>query len=178
MENELFNDDCMDCIEEMSTGRRVDTEMIPVNAKELKSLDRRSGWEFKWHFHNLVNREETVFKLIVKNDPKREIQGLISFRPSTGFIWVGLVENAPHNRGFDRRYKEVFKNMYAFVGMRSFVAGFDGYIAFKSKTLLMDHYQREVGAKLVNFRDKIMEIDTEKSKNLVNLYYKKFFHGR
>lgn len=54
MANELFNDECKDCIEEMSTGRRFDTEMIPVEGNELKALKKQAGWRFKWHFHHLL----------------------------------------------------------------------------------------------------------------------------
>lgn len=178
MENELFNEECKDCIEEMATGRRVDTEMVPVEVKELKALSRQAGWKFKWHFHYLVYKDLSTYKLIVKDDPKNEIQGLVSFKNSTGFIYVAFVEIAPHNKGKNRRFNEVFKNMYAFVGMRSFRAGFDGYFSFKSKSALLKHYENEVGARLINPRDNTMEIDTENAQKLVNSYYKKFFHGR
>jgi hypothetical protein len=57
-----------------------------------------------------------------------------------------LIENASFNKGEKRLYIGVAGNLVAFVCKLSLDAGFEGVITFKSKTQLMQHYHKTLGA--------------------------------
>jgi hypothetical protein len=111
--------------------------------------------------------------LVIKG--KKIIQGIISLERAGGYIEMPLIESAPHNIGRNKKYYGVPANLVAFACKMSFESGFEGYVAFTSKTRLITHYQQSLGAKII-FRER-MEIDTESAKILVNLYFKGFLNG-
>ncbi|HEY4336990.1 MAG TPA: hypothetical protein VGM89_13865, partial [Puia sp.] len=91
------------------------------------------------------------------------------------FIEMPLIEVARHNLGTGKRYFGVPGNLVAFVCKVSFEMGFEGYVGFEAKTVLIKHYQQSLGASLI-YRNR-MEIGPESARNLVNLYFKEFLNG-
>ena len=61
--------------------------------KDVHSLDGK--WLFDWKKE--VPRVP-VYKLVTVENPET-IQGLMSGEENKGFLFVPLIENAPHNRG-------------------------------------------------------------------------------
>jgi len=62
------------------------------------------------------------------------------------------------------------KIQLAYVAKDSLVAGFEGFVVFDSKTLLIDHYVEKYGAKIL-FGNRLY-FDTKASKALINKYLK------
>ncbi|MCX6197645.1 MAG: hypothetical protein NTY88_00295 [Bacteroidetes bacterium] len=83
-----------------------------------------------------------------------------------------LIENAPHNFGKSKQYYGVAGNLTAFACKRSFELGYEGEVAFESKTQLIEHYQTSLGAGVLMVRR--MAILTAEAQKLVSLYFKDF----
>jgi hypothetical protein len=81
-----------------------------------------------------------------------------------------LVESAPFNKGKSKVYAGVPGNLVAFACRLSFQRGFEGNVSFVSKTQLIDHYTKTLGA--IHFGRHIMIIDTKAAIHLVNKYFK------
>jgi hypothetical protein len=136
-----------------------------------KPLQRKRQWKFNWRTE-AANPQRIVYKLIVSSDPGT-IQGLISISIEQGFIFMHLLESAPHNIGKVKKYLGVPGNLVAYVCRLSFEYGFSGEVAFDSKTVLINHYKETLGAILL-FPPKRMAILSPQAKKLVNSYYKDF----
>jgi hypothetical protein len=80
-----------------------------------------------------------------------------------------LIESAPFNLGRNKVYLGVPGNLVAFVCRISFHRGFDGYVSFTSKTMLIEHYKKTLGAENVN--GQLMIITTEAALKLINKYF-------
>jgi len=146
------------------TGDSFDTEVIEVNTTELKKL---KGWNFNWF---LESQKANTFKLTIKNNTN-VIQGLISLIDGDDHIFVNLVEVAPFNYGKNKMYQGVLGNLFAFACKNSFEYGYDGFVAFESKTNLFEHYSKSLNAiKITKTR---MAIDTKSANYLVKTYYNK-----
>jgi len=168
----FFIDKITNSIEDADTGKSLDTDMIPVKADDLKSILKKSGWRFNWKSEfKYTNRQ--LYKLVIQEEIV--IQGLISLQPMENFIEMHLIETAPHNYGHSKKYRGVAGNLVAFACKMSFNLGFEGYVAFKAKTGLIQHYADTLGAEPI-FKDR-MTISTIPAKKLVNSYYKSYFNG-
>lgn len=82
-----------------------------------------------------------------------------------------LIESAPFNLGRKKVYIGVPGNLVAFACRTAFHRGFNGYVSFTSKTQLIDHYQKTLGA--INVGGHLMVINTESALKLINKYFKK-----
>ena len=80
-----------------------------------------------------------------------------------------LVENAPFNRVENKVYSGVTGNLVAFACKLSFQRGHEGNIAFVSKTQLIEHYVKTLGA--VHFGGRLMIIETKAAIKLINRYF-------
>jgi hypothetical protein len=83
---------------------------------------------------------------------------------------MNLIESAQFNRGEDRMYEGVAGNLVAFACRLSFQRGHEGYIAFHSKTQLIEHYSKTLKAK--HHGNMLMVIDTHAAIELVDRYFK------
>lgn len=81
-----------------------------------------------------------------------------------------LVESAPFNKGKPKVYAGVPGNLVAFACRLSFQRGFEGNVSFVSKTQLIEHYMKTLGA--MHFGGHIMIIDTSAALRLINKYFK------
>jgi hypothetical protein len=86
-------------------------------------------------------------------------------------IFMHLIESNKFNRGTRKVYLGVPGNLVAFACKLSFDKGYDGYLSFESKTKLIGHYQKTLGADLLF--DNIMAIDTEAAMKLIEQYFPK-----
>jgi hypothetical protein len=159
-------------LEDASTGNIFPTEILPLERADLKFISKKSGWKFNWKAE-FIAVEKQIFKLVLQKEPKI-IQGLICFEKKSDHVFMPLIETAPHNLGKTKKYFGVAGNLVAFGCKLSFESGFEGYIAFESKTKLIGHYEKTLGAKLLFGQH--MELDTNASIKLINCYFPDFFN--
>jgi hypothetical protein len=81
-----------------------------------------------------------------------------------------LIESAPFNTGKEKVYFGVPGNLVAFACKLSFQRGCEGYVSFLSKTKLIEHYQKSLGA--THLGGLKMLITTETALRLTNKYFK------
>ena len=146
------------------SGEVFQTEFEKVKLKEIKKND----WLFDWHLE-LKNKSNEVYKMTTAEN-KNVIQGLVSIEKKEDYIFVSLVESANFNRGKDKLYEGVGGNLFAFACKISKDVGFEGFISFISKTSLMEHYSKTLGAtRAIGQRMVIIDVDADK---LINKYFK------
>ena len=80
-----------------------------------------------------------------------------------------LVENAPFNKGQSKVYIGVAGNLVAYACKLSFQRGHDGNVSFLSKSQLVEHYEKTLGA--FHFGGRIMIIETNSALKLINKYF-------
>lgn len=139
-----------------------------LTVTDVKTITKKNGWQFDWRFE-LKQPEREVYKLTIPI-ALSVVQGVISLEISSDHIYMHLVESAPFNKGKPKVYAGVPGNLVAFACRLSFQRGFDGNVSFVSKTQLIDHYSKTLGA--MHFGGHIMIIDTPAALHLVNKYFK------
>lgn len=154
-------------IENVSSGDSFPTEVSQLIRSELKGLTNKIGWQFNWT-NEFKSPTREVFKLTITNNPNI-IQGIVSLEVKTDHVYMHLIESAPFNRGKNKTYLGVPGNLVAFACKLSFQRGGEGYVSFLSKTNLIEHYKKALGA--VNFGGHNMVITTEAALRLINKYF-------
>ena len=155
-------------IENVQTGDSFPTNITLLSTTDLKSVAKKNGWQFDWKFE-LNQPEREVYKLTIPNNISI-IQGLISLELKPDHIYMHLVESAPFNKGKSKVYSGVPGNLVAFACRLSFQRGFDGNVSFISKTQLIDHYSKSLGA--FHFGGRLMIIETQAAIKLIDKYFK------
>ena len=155
-------------IENVLTGDSFATEISLITKSDLKGLTKVAGWQFDWKYE-FRQPEREVYKLTIVNNLSI-IQGLISLEAKTDHIYMHLVESSPFNKGKSKVYSGVPGNLVAFACRLSFQRGFEGNVAFISKSQLIDHYTKTLGA--VHVGGRIMIIQSNAALNLINKYFK------
>ena len=135
---------------------------------DLRQITKKNGWSFNWK-SELEDNTKEVYKLTITNNPNI-IQGLLSFTVQPDHLYMDLLESAPFNRGRNKLYEGVAGNLVAYACKVSFQQGFEGYISFTSKTKLIDHYKKTLGA--VQFAGQLLIINTIAANNLIDKYFK------
>jgi hypothetical protein len=155
-------------IENVITGDTFKTEVLLLSSKDLKQL-KKTDWLFDWKTETR-NKGKLIYKLVIIDNPNI-IQGLISLQDKGDHIFMHLIESNKFNRGARKVYLGVPGNLVAFACQLSFDKGYAGYISFESKTKLITHYQKALGADLLfgNF----MAIDTRAAMKLIDQYFPK-----
>jgi len=80
------------------------------------------------------------------------------------------IELAPENIGKNKKIENVAGTLFAYVAKDSLDAGFEGFVVFDSKTLLVEHYVEKYGAQIL-FGNRLY-FDTKASKALIKKYLK------
>jgi hypothetical protein len=143
-ELDITIDKLTNSIQNAISGDSFDTEVLELTQKDLKNVSKRKGWQFNWRTEmNLLDRK--VFKLTIAENPMI-IQGLISISDKKDHFYLHLIENAPFNLGKNKLYVGVAGNLFAYVCKLSWEAGYEGFVAFESKTQLIAHYEKAIGA--------------------------------
>lgn len=155
-------------IENVFTSDSFPTEITLVSTSELKNITKRKGWLFDWKLeHRQPERE--VYKLTIANNPGI-VQGLISLEVKTDHVYLHLVESAAFNKGKTKIYAGVPGNLVAFACRLSFQRGNEGNVSFFSKSQLINHYEKTLGA--FHFGGRIMIIETNAALRLIDKYFK------
>jgi hypothetical protein len=156
-------------LENLITGDNFPTDIVITDLNDFKSITKKEGWLFDWKSEfKLPDRD--VYKLTIVNN-QTVIQGLISLSVKTDHVYMHLIESAPFNKGKDKVYAGVPGNLVAFACKLSFQRGFEGYLSFLSKTNLINHYAKTLGATHVG--GNLMIINTVAALKLINKYFDK-----
>ena len=160
-------DQLTDSIQNVVTGDSFATEVAVLVRTDLKSISKANGWLFDWK-SELKNPIREVFKLTIVHNPTI-IQGLISLELKKDHVFMQLVESAPFNKGKAKMYAGVPGNLVAFACKLSFQRGFEGNVSFLSKSQLIDHYEKALGA--IHIGGRVMIIETETALKLMDKYF-------
>lgn len=155
-------------VENVATGDSFPTEVSYLIKSDLKQLTKKNGWLFNWK-SELDAPEREVYKLTIQGNPN-VIQGVVSLSADVDHIYMHLIESAPFNKGKTKVYLGVPGNLVAYACRLSFQKGFDGFVSFHSKTKLVDHYIKTLGA--YHFGGHLMIIDTLPARTLIEKYFK------
>jgi hypothetical protein len=154
-------------IEDARTGERHETEVLRVMPEQVGQI-KKSHFGFDWAYE-LAQPGREVYKL-VRVDAPRVVQGLVSLEDRGNPMFVHLIENARFNQHRSKKYVGVAGNLFAFACKQSFAKGYGGFVVFDSKTKLVDHYIRSLGAKQLSGTR--LFLDTMVANLLVNRYFR------
>jgi len=153
-------------IENAISGDSFKTEVLILTLKDLKAI-KKGDWLFDWK-SEAKNKGKIIYKLVIVDNPNI-IQGLVSLQDKGDHIYMHLIESSKFNRGAKKIYLGVPGNLVAFACKLSFDKGYQGIISFESKTRLIDHYQKTLGANVLF--GNIMTIDSKAASKLINQYF-------
>ncbi len=154
-------------IENVITKDSFPTDITLISSTDLKTVTKKTGWQFDWKFE-LKQPERDVYKLSIVNN-QSVVQGLLSLEVKSDHVYMHLVESAPFNKGKAKIYAGVPGNLVAFACKLSFQRGHEGNISFISKTQLIQHYTDTLGAR--HFGGRVMIIDSNAALKLINKYF-------
>ena len=153
-------------IESVISGESFKTAISKLTSENLKDI-RKKDWLFDWK-DEINNKIRNVYKLSIIGKPEI-IQGLISLQDKGDHIYMHLIESSKFNRGRRKEYLGVPGNMVAFACKQSIDKGYKGFVSFESKSKLINHYQKTLGAEVLF--NNIMAINTEAANKLLNQYF-------
>ncbi len=154
-------------IENVVTGDSFSTEISILRKSDLQTVSKKAGWLFNWRVEfNEPARD--VYKLTIVNNPSI-IQGLISLEVKTDHVYMHLVESASFNKGKTKMYSGFPGNLVAFACKLSFQRGHEGNVSFLSKSQLIEHYEKTLGA--IHFGGRVMIIETRAALKLIDKYF-------
>ena len=139
--------------------------MSPDDFKRLKKKD----WLFDWHLEAKKDNRK-VFKLVIEGN-EDVIQGLVSLSIERDHIYMYLIESVKFNKGKNKVYMGVPGNLVAFACHYSIENGFEGFLAFDAKTVLVKHYEESLYAKHIG-RCRMI-IDNLAAERLISQYFKR-----
>jgi hypothetical protein len=154
-------------IENCLTGEIFETEISQMLAKDSR-LIHKADWQFDWT-KELRDKSKSVYKLNTIHN-QSIIHGLLSIEDKSDHIFMHLIESAKFNKGKSKLYYGVPANLVAFACKVSFDLGYDGFVAFDSKSALIKHYEQSLGA--THFKGLRMFIEIEAAFKLINRYFK------
>ncbi|GAB5466413.1 MAG: hypothetical protein Kapaf2KO_18490 [Candidatus Kapaibacteriales bacterium] len=168
IELDFLIDKLTNSIQNTISGDSFSTQVSRFTINDSKVITKQKGWNFDWKAE-LENDLYEVYKLSIINNPNIT-QGLLSLRRESDHIFINLLESAPFNIGKNKLYEGVAGNLVAFACKLSFQYGFEGFVSFPSKTKLIEHYKKTIGA--INLTGNKMIIPTDSSKVLIIKYFK------
>ncbi len=154
-------------IENTSTHEVFDTEVVRLSVKDVNQINK-ADWQFNWA-KEIKDKTKEVYKLTTVNNPTI-IQGLVSIEDKHDHIFMHLIESAKFNKNKEKVYLGVPGNLVAFACKVSVDKGYQGFLAFDAKTVLIKHYQETLYA--THFRGLRMFIETNAAIRLISQYFK------
>jgi len=139
-----------------------------LTTSDLKAISKKNDWELDWR-SEFKQPEREVYKLTIAGNTST-IQGLMSIEIKSDHVYLHLLENASFNKGNSKVYAGVPGNLVAFACRLSFQRGHEGNVSFLSKSQLIEHYQRTLGA--FHLGGRIMIIETRAALKLIATYFK------
>jgi hypothetical protein len=165
---DIIIDKLTNSIENVITGDSFTTEITVLTMAELKMVSKKNGWLFNWS-EEFKNPIKEVYKLTIVGNAN-VIQGLICLEVRIDHVYMHLIENAPFNKGKTKMYAGVAGNLVAFACKFSFQRGYEGNISFISKSQLISHYEKTLGA--FHFGGRVMIIEKNAALKLIGKYFK------
>jgi hypothetical protein len=156
-------------IENTISGDRFVTEVLPLRDYDIPGITKKNGWQFNWK-SEFKSKNRQLFKLTIFGNPGI-VQGLISVSDESDHYFVHLIESAPFNIGKNKLYVGVPGNLMAFACKISKENGYKGFVAFVSKSKLISHYCKTLGATSFG-RGSKMIIYPPAAERLINKYFK------
>lgn len=126
------------------SGDSFPTDVHPIAKADLNNVTKKNGWLFSWATEFKLN-DRQVFKLTIRNNPDI-VQGLLSNSDYNDHYYLHLIESAPFNLGKNKLYEGVPGNLFAFTCKSSWDKGYQGFVSFTSKSRLIEHYVKTLGA--------------------------------
>jgi len=166
---EIEIDRLTNSVQNTISGDSFATDVLEVNKSDLKFVIKAEGWNFDWK-DELKESDRKVYKLTIKGN-SNIIQGLASISDYGDHFYLHLVESAPFNLGKKKLYSGIPGNLFAFTCKCSWDKGYEGIIAFQSKTKLIEHYETTLGATHVGGHKMIIFPDA--ALKLIKQYFQK-----
>ncbi len=154
-------------IENVLSGDSFKTDITYASQKDLKAVSKKNKWQFDWKKER-KDPIRHVFKLTIVNN-QTIIQGLMSLEIKKDHVYMHLIESAPFNLGTHKVYAGVPGNLVAYACKISFLQGFEGNVSFVSKTQLIEHYVKTLGA--FHAGRQVMIIDKQAAFTLIHKYF-------
>ena len=154
-------------IENRITHEFFDTEVNRIGIKDINQI-KKSDWQFNWK-KEIKNHSKEVYKLTTVANPF-VIQGLLSIENKDDHFFMHLIESAKFNKGKEKMYLGVLGNLVAYACKVSKDIGYGGFVAFDSKTALIQHYEKVLGA--THFGGIRMVIAEREALKLIIQYFK------
>lgn len=125
------------------------------------------GWLFDWSVPHSNGYE--IYELLIKGSEER--QGLIALKHIRDQLYthVDIVESAPMNRGKNGVYQGVGAHLFAIACKLSWNAGNEGFVQFKAKSNLVEHYRQTLNAQNIDAQN--MFIDSYAALALIKKYF-------
>lgn len=150
------------------SGDSFETIVSRLSKDDLKGISLKVGWKFDWKKEfKLTDRK--IYKLTIEGNP-HILQGLVSLSDYSDHFYLHLIESAPFNLGAHKLYEGVPGNLFAFACKLSLDRGYEGFISFTSKTRLISHYEKTLGASHIGNHKMIIFPDG--ALKLINKYFK------
>jgi hypothetical protein len=141
---DIFVDNLTNSIRSTISGESFETEIVEVTKLDLKSVTKANEWKFDWK-KEAKEPDRQVYKLTIEENPSI-IQGLASISDYGDHYYLHLVESAPFNLGKNKLYEGIPGNLFAFTCKLAWDKGYQGFVAFQSKTRLIEHYENILDA--------------------------------
>ena len=154
-------------IENTLTNEVFDTEIVRMVNVDTKQIGK-AEWQFDWH-KELKDKTKEVYKLTTVNNPTI-IQGFISIEDKQDHVLMHLIESAKFNKGKNKVYIGVPGNLVAYACKLSVDKGYEGFLAFDAKSILIKHYEQSLHA--THFRGLRMFIEPSAASRLISQYFK------
>jgi hypothetical protein len=132
---------------DLKTNALVEAEIVDAEFKDLPL--RKDGWNFNWRTV-FKEKNTSTYILRLKSNPDA-VQCVLQLKIEGGLLIMNLVEIAPHNiGGVNKRYDYSAGCLIAFACRESFKLenSYKGFLAFESKTMLIDWYMEKYRAKI------------------------------
>ena len=170
MEIGIEIDALTNCLVERTTGKECDTQYRLISKTITKAEAEKmmkAGWLFDWSVPHSHGYE--VYELLLKDTDER--QGLIALKHIRDQLYthVDIVESSPENRGSTGVYKGVGAHLFAVACKLSWDVGNEGFVQFKAKTNLVEHYKTTLGAQSIDEQN--MFIDNYAALTLIKKYF-------
>jgi len=154
-------------IENTLTSEVFDTEIVRMTKVDAKQI-KKAEWQFDWN-KELKDKTKEIYKLTTINN-LTIIQGLISIEDKQDHVFMHLIESAKFNKGKNKVYIGVPGNLVAYACKLSVEKGYEGFLAFDAKSVLIKHYEQSLHA--THFRGLRMFIEPSAALRLISQYFK------
>jgi hypothetical protein len=149
------------------SGDSFPTDTHIISKADLKNISKKNNWLFNWANESKL-KDRQVYKLTIRNNPDI-VQGLISISDFNDHFYLHLIESAPFNLGKGKSYEGVPGNLFAYTCKISWDKGYNGFVSFTSKTKLIEHYEKTLGATHIGGHKMI--IFPQEALKLIKKYY-------